>query len=138
MRLLITEPMRIVADLPVASVRAEDESGCFAILPGHTGLLTRLVDSIVSWKELSGKLGFCAVRGGILTVTEGREVAIATREGHLGDDLDTLEQVIVAEFKESDEAERQSRIAAAKVRMRAIRQMVMALRGDGMPSEPRP
>ena len=47
MRLLITDPISIVADhADIAAVRAEDESGSFGILPGHADLLTVLVPSV--------------------------------------------------------------------------------------------
>ncbi len=52
MRLLITDPTAIIADLTgVASVRAEDESGSFGILAGHADLLTVLTVSVVSWRH---------------------------------------------------------------------------------------
>ena len=65
----------------VASVRAEDESGSFGILPGHADLLTVLPPSVVRWHGADGVERFCAVDGGVLTVTAGRNVAIACREG---------------------------------------------------------
>ncbi len=136
MRLLITEPMRIVADLPdIRSLRGEDASGSFGVLPGHIDLLTTLVDTVLSWKDKAGQEQYCAVRQGILTVTAGENIAIATREAHLGDNLATMEKIVVEGLAAREEAERQSRTAAAKVRMRAIRQIVRALRDDRRPSE---
>ena len=58
LHLTLTTPMALlVDDASVASLRAEDESGAFGILPGHTGLLTKLGYSVVSWKDADGKLG---------------------------------------------------------------------------------
>ena len=48
-------------------------------------------------------------RRGVLSVTKGSEVAIATRQAVLGDDLDHLEHVVLAEFREAIEAERVAR-----------------------------
>ena len=107
MRLLITTPMAVVIDDPdVVAVRAEDDSGSFGILRGHADFLTALTVSVVSWHRADARQRFCAVRRGVLSVTGGNEVAIATRQAMPGDDLDHLEQVILAEFREAAEAER--------------------------------
>jgi F-type H+-transporting ATPase subunit epsilon len=63
----------------------------------------------------------------------GTRVDIATRETHLGDDLEELEAVVLAGYRTLIEAERSSRTAAARLRMHAIRRMVEALQGG--PSE---
>ncbi len=83
----------------------------------------------MSWREADGRAGYCAVRNGILTVSGGRDVAIATREAHVGDDLDELQAVVIAGYRRHVEAERAGRTAAAKLRMQAIRRMVEALQG---------
>jgi F-type H+-transporting ATPase subunit epsilon len=140
MRLLITTPTTVVVDEPDASaVRAEDESGSFGILDGHDDLLTALTVSVVSWHRADGPPRYCAVRRGILSVSGGREVAIATREAIVGDDLDRLEQAVLAEFRQKAEAERTSRVTALELQMKAIRQIVRYLRperrgtGEGSP-----
>lgn len=129
MRLLITAPTAIVVDRDVVSVRAEDASGSFGILNGHADFLTVLEVSVVSWRTADGKSGYCAVRNGILTVSGGRDVAVATREAHVGDDLEKLEAEVLAGYRQHREAERTSRTASAKLRMQAIRHMVEALQG---------
>jgi ATP synthase protein I len=79
MRLRIVTPLSVVVDEDADSLRAEDASGSFGIRPGHAPFLTALAVSIVSWKT-AGLERFCALRGGVLTVTGGSTVAIATRE----------------------------------------------------------
>ena len=129
MRLLITDPLSIVADHDdIESVRARDESGGFGILPGHADLLTVLVPSIVSWRHRDGRAGYCAVRRGVLTVTQGKEVAVATRQAQLGDDLETLEGAVLGRFQADVEAERVGRVAATRLHAQAIRRIVEALR----------
>jgi F-type H+-transporting ATPase subunit epsilon len=131
MRLLITTPTAVVLDYPdVVGVRAEDESGSFGILTGHANFLTALTVSVVSWHCVDERRRFCAVRHGVLSVTNGNEVAIATREAILGDDLDHLEQVVLAEFRESLEAERIARTESVQLQMKAIRQIVRYLRPE--------
>ena len=131
MRLLITTPTAIVVDEPdVSSVRAEDDSGSFGILRGHEDLLTALNLSIVSWRDADDRLRYCAVRRGVLSVTKGSEVAIATREAIPGDDLDRLEEVVLNQFRERSEMERASRTQSLQLQMKAIRQIVQYLRPE--------
>lgn len=134
MRLLISDPTRLVADhADVVSVRAEDESGSFGILQGHADLLTVLTPSVVAWRHGDGRIGLCAVRRGVLTIRGGREVAIATRQAQLGDDLDELEHAVVARFRAEADAERIARVAATRLHMEAIRQIVRALQSGQRP-----
>src|SRR3974390_656177 len=129
MRLLITTPTAIVVDQPnVSSVRAEDDSGSFGILRGHEDLLTALNVSIVSWRDADDRVRYCAVRRGVLSVTGGSEIAIATREAIPGDDLDRLEEVVLNQFRERSEMERASRTQSLQLQMKAIRQIVHYLR----------
>ena len=129
MRLLITTPTAVVIDDPdVVAVRAEDESGSFVILNGHTDFLTALTVSVVSWRHADDRQRFCAVRCGVLLIINGSEVAVATREAIPGDDLDHLEQVVLAQFRDALEAERTARTASLQLQMKAIRQIVHYLR----------
>ncbi len=129
MRLLITTPTAVIVDDPnVVAVRAEDESGSFGILNNHADFLTALTVSVVSWHHSDDRQRFCAVRRGVLSVTKGSEVAIATREAIPGDDLHHLEQVVLAEFGEVLEAERTARTESLQLQMKAIRQIVRYLR----------
>jgi F-type H+-transporting ATPase subunit epsilon len=133
-RLLIATPTEVIADhTDVASVRAEDESGSFGILDHHADLLTALTVSIVGWRHADGRPRYCAVRRGVLSVRAGTEVAIATREAQLGDDLDQLESAVLARFHAEAEAERAERVATIRLHMQAIRRIVRALRGEGQP-----
>ncbi len=131
MRLVITTPTKIVINDPdVTAVRAEDESGSFGILTGHADLLTALTISVVSWHHGDDRRRFCAVRRGILSVTNGSEVAIATRQAIPGDDLEQLEQVVLAEFREALDAERTARTESLQLEMKAIKQIVRYLRPE--------
>jgi F-type H+-transporting ATPase subunit epsilon len=115
MKLKIVTPLSVVVDEDVDSLKAEDESGSFGILPGHIPFLTALTVSIVSWRK-SETERFCAVRGGVLTVAEGSIVSIATREAVTGHDLATLDREVLARFHSDAEAEKvdMSRLFAYK------------------------
>jgi F-type H+-transporting ATPase subunit epsilon len=131
MKLLITTPTAIVIDdADAATVRAEDESGSFGILQGHTDFLTALSVSVVSWRHSDGARRYCAVRRGVLSVTKGSLVAIATREAIAGDDLDHLENIVLAGFRDNIEAERAARTASLQLQMNAIRKIVRYLRPE--------
>jgi F-type H+-transporting ATPase subunit epsilon len=130
-RLLITTPIAIVVDEPdVVAVRAEDESGSFGVLHGHADFLTALTVSVVSWHDADNRRRFCAVRRGVLSITDGNQIAIATRDAVPGDDLDRLEHVALAQFRDTLEAERMARIESLQLQMKAIRQIVRYLRPD--------
>jgi F-type H+-transporting ATPase subunit epsilon len=131
MKLLIATPSAVIADYAdIAAVRAEDETGEFGILPHHADFVTALSISIVGWRRLGGQQGYCAVRGGLLTVSGGEDVAIATREAILGDDLASLEAVVRGKLAAEVEEERQARSHAEQFRIQAIRQIIGYLRPE--------
>jgi F-type H+-transporting ATPase subunit epsilon len=131
MRLLITTPTSVVIDQQdVVAIRAEDESGSFGILQGHADFLTALTVSVVCWHGATPAQQFCAVRRGMLSVTGGNEVAIATRAAIVSSDLAQLERVILTQFREDLEAERIARTESLQLQMQAIRQIVRYLRPE--------
>lgn len=124
MRLLVTTPMSIVVDAPdVRHIRAEDETGAFGILPRHADFITVLTISIVTWTDGKGMEHHVAVRGGILTVTEGRLVEIATRDAIGDDTLSRLGAAVLDRFRNEAAAEEQSRIAETRLHLAAIRHL---------------
>jgi len=132
MRLTITTPLAIVVEEDdVIVVSAEDDSGGFGILPGHADFLTSLTIGVLSWKGREGTRHYCAVRGGVLSVSTGREVAIATREAVAGDDLSLLDRTVLARFQSGIEAERAELADSTRMQLTAIRQIVRNLRPSG-------
>lgn len=133
LHLVITTPSTVLADVAdVRSVRAEDESGGFGILPGHADFLTALPASVVRWRDSGGGLHFCAVSGGIITVSGGRDIAVACRQGTLGDDLARLEDDVRRMRSELADVDRRSRVEQARLHANAVRQLMKYLRpGEG-------
>jgi F-type H+-transporting ATPase subunit epsilon len=127
MRLQIVTPLSVVVDEDADSLRAEDASGSFGIRPGHEPFLTALAISILSWKT-SGLERFCALRGGVLTVTGGSIVAIATREAVAGDDLVTLDAQVLSRFRSEADEDRVEHVETMRLQLHAIRQMISRLR----------
>ncbi|PWW04539.1 F-type H+-transporting ATPase subunit epsilon [Hoeflea marina] len=137
MRLKIVTPLSIVVDEEIKSLKAEDLSGSFGVLPGHAEFLTSLAISVVSWSDASGSQRFCAVRGGVLTVTGGQAIAVATREAVTGDDLATLDQTVLARFRDEIEEERSEHVESTRLQLNAVRNLVSRLHprhGHGMMS----
>lgn len=135
LRLTITTPTTVLVDsIDVVAVRAEDESGGFGVLPGHADLLTVLPASVVRWRERSGATRFCAVRGGVFTVSDGERVAIACRQGTTGDDLAELETDVRNMRKAQAEADKSARVEQMRLHAHAVRQLMRYLRPD-RPSE---
>jgi len=128
MKLRITTPLTILVDEDgIQALRAEDESGGFGILPGHADFLTSLAISVVGWKSAGGAQHYAAVRHGVLSVTAGKEVAIATREAVLDDNLATLDETVLARFQTDIEAERSEHADSTRLQLTAIRQIMRHL-----------
>ena len=131
MKLRITMPTAVVAQLDdVVHVRAEDASGAFGILRGHADFLTVLEASVVSWRRAGGAEGHCAVRGGVLMVSGGERIAIATRDAVLGDDLLHLESEVLGAFRRKSAEERTARAGSARLQLAAMRRIFDYLRPE--------
>jgi F-type H+-transporting ATPase subunit epsilon len=130
-KLRITTPAAVIAELDdVVHLRAEDASGAFGILPRHADFLTVLETSVVSWRRAGNVVGHCAVRGGVLTVQGGQQIAIATRDAVLGDDLVRLEAEALATFRAKAAEEQAARADSARLQLAAVRRMFDYLRPE--------
>ncbi|MCA0920137.1 F0F1 ATP synthase subunit epsilon [Pseudooceanicola nanhaiensis] len=136
LHLTVTTPMEVLVDEEgVLSVRAEDASGGFGILPGHTDYLTALPASVLRWKSADGQRHVCALRSGMLTVEGGRSVAIACREGVLGTDLAALEETVRDLARADDDTDRRERVEQMRLHAQAVRQLMQFMR-PGRPAGP--
>ena len=127
MRLRINTPLLVVVHEDIDSLRAEDASGSFGILPGHAPFVTSLAISIVSWRR-GGAEHFCALRGGVLRVSETSAIDIATREAVTGDHLETLDSNVLARFHSQANIERVEHVETMRLQFNAIRHMVSPLK----------
>jgi alternate F1F0 ATPase F1 subunit epsilon len=133
--LTIATPLTIVAEVEdVASLRAEDASGGFGLMPGCADLLTVIDAGVVGWRSAEGPWRWCALRGGVLRASGGAAVRVACREATLSDHLEGLHAKVVAERDAAEEARRGARAQRARLHARAIRR-IMRRMGGPLPEE---
>lgn len=124
MRFLVTTPISVIVDAKdVRYIRAEDETGAFGILPGHSDFITVLTISVITWRNHSGEEHHVAVRGGVFTIRDGNLVEVATREAVGEDTLRRLGGAVLERFREAAYAEEESRVSATRLHQAAIRQL---------------
>jgi F-type H+-transporting ATPase subunit epsilon len=134
MRLVVTTPAAIIVNTEdVRYVRAEDLSGSFGIQPGHADLLTALTISVLVWRDAGGIERYAAVRGGVLRVSCGSLVEVATREAIVAEDLGSLRDVVLAQMRQHAESEQAARVGALGLQHAVVQQIYRYLR----PAEPR-
>lgn len=124
MRLRIVTPLAVVIDEDALSVRAEDATGSFGILPGHADFLTSLALSVVEWTRADGTRHYCAVRRGMFSVSGGADIAVATREAVPSDHLAALGETVLARFHADIERDRSERFESTQLQLDAIRRIV--------------
>lgn len=133
MKLILTTPLAVVVEADdVRHVRAEDETGAFGVSPRHADLLTVLAVSVLTWQDREGHEHHVAVRGGVLSVREGRLVEVATPEAVLvegGADLAALERAVLARFRARAETEESAHGSVERLRMAALRRLYEYLQG---------
>ncbi len=132
-RLTIATPSALLVDeSDVRSIRAEDESGGFGLLPGHADLLTVLPASVVRWRGDDRVERYCALRGGLFTATGGDRVAIACRHGVLGGELKLLEEEVRKARAEQADAAARARVEQTRLHANAVRRLIAYLRPAGL------
>ena len=130
MRLVVTTPTAVVVDEDgVTDVRAEDETGAFGIRSGHADFLTVLAISVISWR-CNGESRHVAVRGGVLTVRDGHEVAVATREAIGGETLERLGDAVLERFRAEAASESEARLSTTRLHLATMRQISRYLDSD--------
>ncbi len=129
LRLTIATPSRVlVEENEIASLRAEDESGGFGLLPGHADLVSALPSSVVRWRGPKGPWRYCVVGDAVFVVTGGARVNIACRSGLVGDDLEALMGQVEAQRAAELDAARRARVEQTRLHAQAIRRLMKLLR----------
>ncbi|HEX8011045.1 MAG TPA: F0F1 ATP synthase subunit epsilon [Casimicrobiaceae bacterium] len=131
MKLSIATPLALVVETDdIIHLRAEDETGAFAILAGHADFVTALAVSVLSWRDRRGAEHHVAVRGGMLEVRGGEAIAVATPEAVPGENLEQIESDVLAGFRRQLAEEQAARADAQRLYLAALRQIVRFLRPE--------
>lgn len=137
LHLVLATSQRVVLDLDdVVSVRGEDASGCFGILPGHADLITVLIPTVLRWQRAGGEKGYCALRGGVLRMSGGSALHVACRGAVRGDRLDALEASVRTARADQADADRRARVEQMQLHARVVRTLLRYLRPGPRSVEP--
>lgn len=133
LHLTLSTPLNVELEADdVAAFRGEDESGGFGLLPGHADFLTVMQAAVLRWRRGGGPWRFAAITGGVLTLSEGRELRVTCREAILGDDLAALEETVAKARDAAAEARREAHAEEVRLHARAVREIMRRMRGgDG-------
>jgi len=113
----------VLLEEDVSHVSAEAPTGSLGIRPGHAGLVTPLVQSILTVRRPDGTVHYVAVNGGVLVVN-GDSVQVVSREAAVSDDLQRLERVVLQSFMEQTEQDRKTHTAFEKMRLDFMRRVL--------------
>ncbi|MCB2046934.1 MAG: F0F1 ATP synthase subunit epsilon [Novosphingobium sp.] len=128
LELVISTPSRVLVQTDdVRSLRASDASGGFGIQPGHADFLTAIPASVVQWRESDDQWRYCVVRGGVLSVSNGKHIALACRKGLLGNDLASLADEVREASEAQTDSDRRARVEQTRLHAQAVRQLVSYL-----------
>lgn len=113
---------RLVWSGEAVRVIARTTEGDLGILPGHTPLLSVLVEGVIDVQTVDGQTWIAAVDGGFLSVAEDR-VSILSERAEMAEDID-LEQarrdLERAHQMGEDDGEALAHVRRAEARIRAV------------------
>lgn len=141
MRFTVTTPLRVVIDAKdVRSLRAEDETGSFGVLPGHADFLTVLTISVVTWRNSEDREEHVAVRGGTLIVRQDQHVEVVTRDAVSEETLGALSEAVVQHWRKEKKVENEAGLSASRLQLAAIHLIERYVEAGcgGHPREPVP
>lgn len=113
-------PTRTLYEGSALRLQATAANGAFGMLPNHTDFVTALVPSVLILTDEDNREQFFGIDEGIL-MKSGHQVDIAIRRGVRGNDLDSLNDTVLASFVEVDEEERVARSALSRLEAGIVR-----------------
>lgn len=113
-------PTRTLFEGSTLRLLATAANGAFGMLPNHTDFVTALVPSVLILTDENNREQFFGIDEGILMKT-GHQVDIAIRRGVRGDNLESLNDTVLASFVEVDEEERVARSALSRLEAGIVR-----------------
>jgi len=117
--LTILLPDRVLLSSTVSRLGADAENGSFVVLPRHIDFATALVPGILYYQQ-NDTPHYVAIDAGIL-VKQGGSVWVSVLQAIASDDLEHLDQLIDAEFRQLDEREKQAQTALTRLEVSFMR-----------------
>lgn len=113
-------PTRTLFKVRAQRLFATAVNGAFGLRPNHTDFVTALVPSVLILTDENNEEHFFGIDEGILMKT-GHQVDIAIRRGVRGENLESLNDTVLASFVEVDEEERVARSALSRLEAGIVR-----------------
>ncbi len=123
MQLKILAPSETVAHEEATKITGEAANGSFTLLPRHVDFVTALVPGILIYADTDGVEHFVAVNHGVL-VKKGNEVLVSCANAFSGPDLRSLRDIVTGMEDVSEEHDRASRSALAKLEVNIVRRFL--------------
>lgn len=123
MQLKVLLPTEVLLDEPVNKIVAEAQNGSFGILPRHIDFVAALVPGVLVYVDAAGAERFLGIDEGTL-VKCASDVMVSSRNAVVGDDLESLRDVVREKFIELDEKERSARSALGRLEAGVVRRFV--------------
>lgn len=120
MILTVCTSMGTVLQNKVSKIYLDALDGGRTLLPKHVDFVSALGASIVSYEDLNHQRYFMACHSGIV-VKKGENVTMTVQGALVRDNLDDLQQAVVAEFKENEEQRKELNTAMARLELGLIR-----------------
>jgi len=122
-KLRVFTPTEVVLEEDVAHVTVEDPTGSLGIRPGHAPLVTPLVQGILIARGTDGRERYLALDGGVALVNRDT-MEVVSRQAVESEDMDHLEQTVLAEFQRRAQEDRTNFVAFEKMRLSFMRRLL--------------
>lgn len=130
MRMCILSPLATILDRPdIAQLSARDESGAFAIRPGHAPFVTALPPSVLTLVSIAGDTLFAALAGGLLRVDRDG-VMITSPDAAVGSDLAPLAARVEAERAAIQRRQHEDQAAERTLNAALIHHLLDSMSGE--------
>lgn len=133
MILKVFSPIGVLLDSPIQKVDFEAIDGFFTLLPKHVDFITALKPCILTYTTLDKKEHYLACNQGVL-VKKGEIVYLSTKLGILDDNLEQLKKTIAIDFKEMEEARKETNKTMARLEVGLTKGLMQLNQQKGGPS----
>lgn len=129
----VFSPIGVLLDTEIQKVDFEAIDGFFTLLPKHVDFVTALKTGILTYTTSDKKEHFMACNQGVL-VKKGDEVHLSTKLGILDDNLEQLKKTIEIDFKEMEEARKETNKTMARLEVGLTKGLMQLNQQKGGPS----